>query len=100
VLEAANPNVAVEVAAQEVGPIDLLLTDVVMPGESGPELFDRLTLIRPEMRVCYMSGYTDQATVRRGVLPPSAPFLQKPFTASALLGKAREALDAPLKGRA
>jgi FixJ family two-component response regulator len=64
-----------------------------MPGESGPELFEHLHPLRPEMRVLFLSGYTDDAIVRRGVLKAGTPFLQKPFTATALSLKVRELLD-------
>jgi two-component system cell cycle sensor histidine kinase/response regulator CckA len=73
--------------------IDVLLTDVVMPGNSGPELTTELIKRRPALKVVYMSGYTDEAIVHHGVLGPGIIFLHKPFTAEALDGKIREALD-------
>lgn len=94
VLEAGDAEEATRVAGAEPGAIDLLVTDVVMPGLSGPELFQRLSPVRPSMRVLYLSGYTDEAIVKRGVLKPGTPFLQKPFTATALSIKVRELLDA------
>ena len=93
VLEAANPLEALATISEHAEPIDLLLTDVMMPGESGPELFRRLRGVRPEIRVLYVSGYTDQAIVTRGILEAGAPFLQKPFSAAALARKVREVLD-------
>jgi CheY-like chemotaxis protein len=93
VLEAANPLEALATISEHPEPIDLLLTDVMMPGASGPELFRRLTAIRPETRVLYISGYADQAIVNRGILEAGAPFLQKPFSAAALARKVREVLD-------
>jgi CheY-like chemotaxis protein len=74
---------------------ELLLTDVVMPGLSGGELAERVRQVRPEARVLYMSGYNDDAIVRRGVSVDEASFIQKPFTIEALTRKVRELLDSP-----
>ena len=73
--------------------IDVLLTDVVMPGASGPELTGELLARRPELKVIYMSGYTEDAIVHHGVLDAGIAFLHKPFTADALGRKIREVLD-------
>ena len=69
--------------------IDVLLTDVVMPGPSGPDLSEQLTKRRPSLKVIYMSGYTDEAIVQHGVLKPGIAFLHKPFTSGALGRKIR-----------
>jgi FixJ family two-component response regulator len=64
-----------------------------LPGESGPQLFDRAAQVRPGLRVLYMSGYTDDAVSRERLLEPGAAFIQKPFTAEDLSRKVREVLD-------
>ncbi len=92
VIEAANPAAALA-AVEGGGRIDLLLTDVVMPGMSGRELAERLSSAHPALRVLYMSGYTDEAIVHHGVLLPGTHFLQKPFSADGLAIKVREVLD-------
>jgi len=73
--------------------IDLLLTDVVMPGASGPELTRQLIEQRPALKVIYMSGYTEEAIVQHGVLKPGIAFVNKPFTSQTLGAKIREALE-------
>jgi CheY-like chemotaxis protein len=93
VLEAADGTEALQIAASHPGPIHLLLTDVVMPGLSGRQLSDQLTLLRPDTRVLYTSGYTDDAVVRHGVLEAGIAYLQKPFTVDGLARKVREVLD-------
>lgn len=94
VLEAMNGHDALLLARQHEGDIHLLLTDVVMPQMSGRELAEELTRIRPETRVLFMSGYTDDAVVRHGVLSAEVSFIQKPFAAARLAMKVREVLDA------
>ncbi len=96
VIPAANPNEALRLAADGSRPIHLLVTDVVLPQLSGRGLADRLSADHRELRILYMSGYTDEAIVRHGVLDAGTAFLQKPFTPYALLAKIREVLDRPL----
>ncbi|MEW6366618.1 MAG: response regulator [Acidobacteriota bacterium] len=93
VLDAGNASAAVEKASLHKGPIHLILTDVVMPGVSGPELVSRLKPGRPEAKVLYVSGYMDDALARHGVLGPGNELLEKPFSARALARKVREVLD-------
>jgi two-component system, cell cycle sensor histidine kinase and response regulator CckA len=92
VLVAAHAEEAIELFARNPR-IDVLLTDVVMPGASGPELARRLVERWPTLRVVYMSGYTEDAIVQHGVLRPGIAFLQKPFTSEKLGRKIREVLD-------
>jgi CheY-like chemotaxis protein len=94
VLESREPGEALTIVEQYAKPIDLLLTDVVMPHMSGKELATRLTSVHPEVKVLYMSGYTDIAVFRHGILEAGTFFLQKPFVPSTLLKKVREVLDA------
>ena len=93
ILTAADGDEAIRLAAQHADTIDLMLTDVVLPGISGHELAKRLSTSPHHTPVLYMSGYTDGAIVHHGVLDPGIPFIQKPFTPSQLLAKVREVLD-------
>jgi PAS domain S-box-containing protein len=93
VLEASRGDDALRVAAQYEGPIDLLLTDVVMPAMSGADLARELLRIRPDVRVLYASGYTESVIVSHGVLEPDVDLIQKPFTPERLLQKIRDVLD-------
>ena len=92
VLLASAADQALEIAARHRGRIHLLLTDVVMPGLSGRLLSERLTAARPDTRVLYMSGYSDDAILRHGIKRAAAHFIQKPFSIDALTHKIREAL--------
>jgi PAS domain S-box-containing protein len=92
VLGAANGTEAIQVSNQHEGVIELMVTDVVMPVLGGRELAEKLFVTRPQMRVLYMSGYTDDAIVHHGVLDGSVAFLEKPFAADALSLKVREVL--------
>jgi two-component system, cell cycle sensor histidine kinase and response regulator CckA len=93
VIEAGSGDGALRSAEAHTRDIGLLLTDVVMPRMGGRELAERLTRLRPRLRVLFMSGYTDDAVVRHGVLATSAAFIQKPFGAESLLAKVREVLE-------
>ncbi len=95
VLEALDVNDALRICREHPEPIDLLLTDVVMPVMSGRELAERVAEIRPEIKVLYMSGYTDNIVVSHGVTSIDKEFLQKPFTPRSLARKVRESLDRP-----
>jgi len=93
VLDGSYGDEALNVCRNHQGPIHLLLTDVVMPGMSGHELAKRLESFHPEMKVLYMSGYTDDAIVMHGVLVRGVNYIQKPFTVDALAKKVREVLE-------
>ena len=93
VLEARDGRHAMELARRHAGPIDLLLTDMVMPEMNGRALAEQLCQLRPSLRVLYMSGYTDDDIVRRGMLGPGTGFLEKPFTPDMLARAIRGALD-------
>jgi CheY-like chemotaxis protein len=95
VIEAGSADVALALLRTDAGPIDLLLTDVVMPGISGPALAQRLVRRYPRLRVLYMSGYAEEAIERRGTLPAGGELLEKPFTADQLARRVREAVSVP-----
>jgi CheY-like chemotaxis protein len=92
VLQASTGRQALDLAARHQGSIDLLLTDVVMPGMSGPELEAQLRNSDGAIRTLYMSGYTDQAIVNHGILHSQAAFLQKPFSLHTLADKLKDLL--------
>ncbi len=92
VLEASNGKDALALAADYPHPIQLLLTDVMMPGMTGVELAQQISEVRPDTRILYVSGYTDDATMQ--MLPEDIAFLQKPFTLGSLVNKVKEVLEA------
>ena len=92
VLEAGDPDEAVEIARRSSDPIHLLLTDVIMPKMKGTEVFRKVCDFHPDIRVLYMSGYTANVIARQGVLKEGLYFLQKPFSADSLLRKVSETL--------
>ncbi len=94
VLDAASAEAAATLAQGYAAPIHLLLADVVLPGGSSRELADALLMQRPQLKVLFMSGYTEDAIVHRGVLAANTPFINKPFSADGLVAKVREVLDA------
>ncbi len=99
VLVAASGPEALVLSDQHRGPIDLLITDVVMPGMGGRDVSLTLSPKRPLMKILYLSGYTDQAVIHHGVLEPGVEFLQKPYSADVLARKVREILDAPARAQ-
>jgi PAS domain S-box-containing protein len=96
VLEAQDATVAMRISNSYPGTIHMLLTDVIMPGMNGRELAQRIAMQRPEAKILYMSGYTENAIGHNGVLDAGIILLQKPFTLPALKAKVREVLDTPL----
>jgi signal transduction histidine kinase/CheY-like chemotaxis protein len=95
VLEAGGSNEALAILQRDVKPIDLVLTDIVMPGLSGRGLAEAVKVVQPGMRILYMSGHTDDAVLRHGVLDGGSHFIQKPFRPVDLLRKIRHILDLP-----
>jgi two-component system cell cycle sensor histidine kinase/response regulator CckA len=95
VLEASRGTEALRLFTEHLQPIHLMITDVVMPGMSGRELVERLSRLRPEIKVMYLSGYTGDAVLRHGVLEAEVAFVHKPVTLPALMNKVRQVLDAP-----
>ncbi len=93
-LLAASVEEALQQSRAQPGPIHLLLTDIVLPDDSGPELARQLVAERPELRLAFMSGYTDDTVMRRGDVPVGAPFLEKPILPAQLLACVRQALEA------
>jgi CheY-like chemotaxis protein len=98
VLEARDGDEALRLGETYPSPIHLMVTDVIMPQMSGPNLAERVALLRPDLKVLYMSGYTDDAIIQYGGLGQGTAFLQKPFTPDTLACKIREVLDTPQEG--
>src|SRR4051812_36098442 len=96
VIQAGGGAEALAAAEKADYAIDLMMTDVVMPKMSGPELAEELGKIIPDLRVLFMSGYMDEDIVDRGVLERDIVFLDKPFTGDVMLRKVREALERPV----
>src|SRR5207237_1730402 len=94
VIEAANGREALAICENAANHIDLVMTDVVMPEISGRELAERLKTLRPQTKILYMSGYTDDAIIRQGIIATGDNFIQKPFTFNTVARKVREMLDA------
>jgi PAS domain S-box-containing protein len=93
VIEACDAKDAIRIGMEYSAPIHLLLSDVIMPGMNGIDLYDRLQKVRPGMKVLFMSGYAEDAVVRQDVLPAGTEFIQKPFNAKDLANRIRQALD-------
>lgn len=93
VIRATAGKEALQLAKEFAGPIHLILTDVVMPEMSGPELASQVSSFRPDIKVIFTSGYTDDAIARQGILDPQVAFIQKPYRPKALARKIREVLD-------
>ena len=94
VICAADGQEGLDICKGFAGRIDLIITDVVMPRMSGRELAESVASVRPDTRILYMSGFTDDAIVRHGMLDEDFPFIQKPFSPELLASKTRELLDA------
>ncbi|MGH7714240.1 MAG: response regulator, partial [Gemmatimonadaceae bacterium] len=94
VLEATDGESALALGAEHKGPIHLLLTDVVMPRMGGRALAEHFAKLRPDARVLFVSGYTDDAIAHHGVLEPGVNYLEKPFTPETLARSVRGVLDA------
>jgi two-component system, cell cycle sensor histidine kinase and response regulator CckA len=99
VLIAASASDAIRILTEHRAPIHVVVTDVIMPGESGRTVGDWVARNKPKTKVIYMSGYTDDAISRHGVLEPGAQFLQKPFSPEALARKIRQSLSLPTEAR-
>lgn len=96
-LAAGSPGDAIRLAESHPGEIDLLLTDMVMPGMSGRDLWLKLEPLRPKMKCVFMSGYTANIIAQRSILDKGVSFLQKPFSKADLADKLREVLSAEIR---
>jgi two-component system cell cycle sensor histidine kinase/response regulator CckA len=94
VLDAPSGRAALEAAVLHRGPVHLLITDLLLPGMNGQDLWQTFAQLHPETRVLFISGYGDVAIVKRGIISPGTPILSKPFHMAALAEKVREVLDA------
>jgi len=94
-LEASSGKAAVSIFKAYPDTIHLVLTDVIMPNMGGPKMRDQLVKLRPDIKVLFMSGYTDDAIAHSGVLTPGTAFIEKPFTPVGLARKIREILGSP-----
>jgi two-component system, cell cycle sensor histidine kinase and response regulator CckA len=99
VLEAGNGEDALRVSRAYCGPIDLMISDVVMPKMSGPQLAEQLAAERPKMKILFASGYAESTVIRHGKIDATNQFIEKPFSLHALARKIREILG-PLQVRA
>jgi CheY-like chemotaxis protein len=95
VMDAANGDDALQVCRSLPAPIDLMITDIVMPGMTGPEVAGQLAVLSPGTKVLYISGYPEDLIAHQGVLDPGVAYLSKPFTAAALAEKVRDVLNKP-----
>jgi DNA-binding response OmpR family regulator len=93
VLTAPDADQALVIAAEQAGSIDLLLTDVVMPGRSGKELAEDVRCLNDRIKVLFMSGYSHDVIVHQGVLEEGVHLIEKPFTADSLLARVRDIID-------
>jgi PAS domain S-box-containing protein len=94
VLVARDGAESVQIAGEHPGPIQIMVTDVIMPGATGPKIAEIVAKTRPEMKVLYISGYSDESVTRHGLIAPGTAFLGKPFGPDLLLRRVRESLDA------
>ena len=92
VIEARSAAIAIQIMEAQADPIDMVLTDVLMPGMKGRELVARLVTMRPDLKVLYMSAYTEDAAINIGVLNPGTEFIEKPFSPDDLAAKVRDVL--------
>jgi CheY-like chemotaxis protein len=92
VIEAGDPATALKIAGEQAQPMDLLVTDIVMPGMTGPALAERLLAGWPLLKVLYITGYAEEAIQRQGLLPAGGALLEKPFTAQQLTDQVRQVL--------
>ncbi len=99
VLDAGNLVQAVKLTRSATGPIDLLVTDLVLPDGSGSDVAERIVELRPEIRILYISGYTDDPGLRRGISESELEFLSKPYSPASLVARVREVLERPIPSR-